>query len=89
MTCFGVLRHELLEFRLCSLVILVSQAGLQVGCCKLGPKVGRAHIDDLDRFEPGSRRFNPEKARGIAGLHAAPKLLLSGQNVGKAHRRAA
>ncbi|KRQ92992.1 hypothetical protein CQ12_38425 [Bradyrhizobium jicamae] len=61
---FCVFRHKLLELGLCSLMILVSQAGLQVGCCKLRPKVGRGQIYDLDRLEPRARRFNPNRRGG-------------------------
>ena len=38
-----------------------------------------AHVDDADRLQPRPRRLDPEQARGLAALDAAPELLLRGE----------
>ena len=43
------------------------------------PGVRSTHIDDPDGFYARSGRLDTEEARGLAALHAAPELLLSGQ----------
>jgi hypothetical protein len=43
---------------------------------KLGPGIGRAHVDDPHCLNPWSRRLHAEKPRRLAALDAAPKLLL-------------
>ena len=43
------------------------------------PAVGRTHIDDANSLQSWPRWLDPEEARGLAGLHAAPELLLGGQ----------
>ena len=42
------------------------------------PAVGRAHVDGSNRLQPRPWRLDPEQARGFAALHAAPELLLRG-----------
>src|SRR6266851_1037783 len=47
----GVLRHQLLQLGLSALVLLIGRAGPAIGGCEFRPRVGRAHIDDPDRFQ--------------------------------------
>jgi hypothetical protein len=37
------------------------------------------HVDDFDGGQPRSRGLDAEQDRGLAALHAAPELLLGGQ----------
>ena len=44
--------------------------------CKLGPGVGAAHVDGPDRLDLWPWRLDAKQVRGLAGLDAAPELLL-------------
>jgi hypothetical protein len=55
------------------------EAGRAEHTSELGRGIGRAHIDDPHRLDPGPWRLNAEQARGLAALDAAPELLLRGQ----------
>src|SRR5215218_10152983 len=46
---------------------------------ELGPGVGLAHVGRPHRFDPCPGWLNAEEARGLAGLDAAPELLLGGE----------
>src|SRR4051794_33383496 len=56
--CFlGVLRHQSLELVLGPLMIEEGVAGGPEQSGKLRPGVGRAHVDDADRLNAGTRRL--------------------------------
>jgi hypothetical protein len=46
---------------------------------KLGPGIGRAHIDRANGRYARPRRLDAEQARGLAALDAAPELPLGGE----------
>ena len=71
----GILRHELLQVGFGRFMLRVGGAGLPEDGCEFAPAVGGAHIDDADRFQPRSRGLDPEQARRIAALDAAPEFL--------------
>src|SRR6516225_6032299 len=45
---------------------------------KLRPRVGFAHVDDPNRLDPWSWRFDPIRSRRLAGLDAAPEAAFGG-----------
>src|SRR3974390_363378 len=73
---FGVLGHE--SFELCPglLMLEVGVAGASEHVGKFRPRIGRAHVDDPHRLDPGSGRGPEEEAGGLAALHATPELFL-------------
>src|SRR5438128_1761298 len=75
----GVLRHEPLELRLGGLVLEIGLARAPEHAGEFRPGVGRAHIDDTDRFNARPWRLGAEEARGLAALDTAPELLFRGQ----------
>ena len=75
----GVLGHQPLELDLGPLMLEEGGAGGAEHASELSPGIGGAHIDDPDGFYARSGRLDTEEARGLAALHAAPELLLSGQ----------
>ncbi len=75
----GVLGHQPLELDLGPLVLEEGGAGRAEHAGEFRPGIGRAHVDDPDRFDPWSRRLDAEQARGLAILDAAPEFLLRGQ----------
>src|ERR1035437_3963150 len=56
----GILRHQLFQVGLGAFMFLVGRAGSAVHGRELRPRVGGAHIDDADRFQPWPRRLDPE-----------------------------
>ena len=75
--CFlGVFGHGRLQlfFAAFTLQKRLPRAPEDIG--KFRPKA--SHIDEPDRRDPGFGRLNSEEARGLAALHAAPKLPFSG-----------
>ena len=75
----GVLRHQGLQLRPRSLMVQGCLPGRLKQAGKLGPGVGSAHVDGADRLDPRPWRLDAKQARGLAGLDAAPELLLGGQ----------
>src|SRR5208282_4758098 len=45
---------------------------------ELGPRIGRAHVDDPDRFDPRPRRLNAIGPRRFSRLDAAPEPAFGG-----------
>src|SRR5215204_6305930 len=74
-----VLRHERLELALGLLMLDKGWSGSAVDGGELGPGVRFAHVDRPHRFDARPRWLDPEEARGLAGLDAAPELLLGGE----------
>ena len=75
----GVFRHQALEL---GFGPLCSRKAARVRAEYAGefrPGIGRAHVDDPDSLDPRPRRLDAEQARRFAALHAAPELLLRGQ----------
>src|SRR5262249_30340880 len=72
----GILRHHGLELRLGGLMLKEGRSGPSEGGGKLRPGIGRAHVDDPHRLDPGPRSLDPEQARRLAVFHTAPELLL-------------
>src|SRR5258707_15394098 len=72
----GILRHHFLKLGLGAFMLLMGRTGAAIDGCKFRPCVGPAHVDDADRLQPGPWRFDPEQMRRLAGLDAAPELLL-------------
>ena len=75
----GVFRHQFLQVGLGGLVLLVGRPGPAIGGGELRPGIGGTHIDDPDRLQPWPRRLDPEQPRRLAAHHAAPELLLGGE----------
>src|ERR1019366_6921776 len=75
----GVLWHQALQLGLGALVIQKGRPGPAEHPGKLGPGVGRTHIDRANGRDERPRRLDPENARGLAALDAAPELLLGGE----------
>jgi hypothetical protein len=48
-------------------------AGRTEHASEFRPRIGRAHIDDLHRLDPGLGRLNAEWSRKFAGFDAAPE----------------
>ena len=76
----GILRHQGLQLCLGSLMLQKGLPRVPEETGKLRPGVRGAHVDDPDRLDPWLRWLNPEEARGLAALDAAPELPLSRDN---------
>src|SRR5262249_41542257 len=77
---FGILRHEALELCPRLFVVEMRRAGPGKDAGKLGPGIGRGHIDDADGFEPQPRRLDTKQLRLLTTFDAAPELALGGDN---------
>ena len=75
----GILRHQFLQIGLGALVLDKGRPGPAEHGGKLRPGVGGTHIDDPDRLQPRPWRLDPEQPGLLAVHHAAPELLLRGQ----------
>src|SRR5215207_4911948 len=75
----GVLRHERLELALGLLMLDKGWSGSAVDGGELGPGVRFAHVNRQHRLDARPRWLDAEEARGLAGLDAAPELLLGGE----------
>jgi hypothetical protein len=73
-----VLRDQFLQLELGAFVLLVRYLRAPEGYRQFRPAVGRAHVDGSNRLQPRPWRLDPEQTRGFAALHAAPELLLRG-----------
>src|SRR3954447_624654 len=61
---FGVLRHQLFEFGLGGIVLVIGGAGLEKDPGKFRPAMGGAYVDDSEGLALGARRLDAEQARG-------------------------
>src|ERR1700730_7808902 len=75
----GVVGHEALELGLGFLMLGKGLSRRPERGGELGPCIRRAHVDDPPRLDARPRWLDPEEARGLAALHAAPELLLGGE----------
>src|ERR1700724_2717624 len=75
----GVLRHQALQLSLGFFVVHERLAGRSEHGGKLGPGIGRAHVDNPHSLDPRPRWLDAEEARGLAALNAAPELFLRGE----------
>src|SRR5271166_5582822 len=64
----GVVRHQGFELGLGSLVVEKRRTGGAEEAGELGPRIGRAHVDDPDRFDPRPRRLNAIGPRRFSRL---------------------
>src|SRR6185369_9318926 len=71
----GILRHQGLQLALGPLMVEKRIPGIAEDRGELRPGIGRAHIDDADGLDAGSRRLGIDQVRCFARLHAAPELL--------------
>src|SRR5260370_10645843 len=78
----GVFRHQALELGLGALVFKKGRAGPAKHTGKLGPGIGRTHVDDANGRDARPRRLDAKQPRGLAALDAAPELLLGGPEQG-------
>src|SRR5258707_447655 len=62
----GILRHQLLQLALGGFMIQEGSASLAKHPGQFRPGIGRSHIDDPNRLDPGPRRLDAEQMRGIA-----------------------
>src|SRR5580700_6161535 len=76
----GILRHQILQFGLGLFMFEVRRTGPRENRSKLRPRIGGAHVDDTDRFDPWLRRLDSEQSRRLAALDAAPELALRGDD---------
>src|SRR5215469_14344407 len=77
---FGILRHEHLQLGLRPLMIQECLPGTAEQPGEFGPRIRRAHVNDPNRLDPGLWRLNPEEARGLTTLDAAPEFALCRDN---------
>src|SRR5271165_299987 len=73
-----VLRHQGFELGFGPFVVEKGGTGRAEEPGELRPRIGLAHIDDPNRFDPRPRRLNAIGARGLPGLDAAPEPALGG-----------
>src|ERR1700730_990955 len=71
----GIVRHQGFEFTFGPFVVEKGAPGVAEERGKLGPGVGRAHIDDADGLDAWTRRLGQDKVGDFAGLHTAPEFL--------------
>src|SRR6266545_7847378 len=71
----GILRHQGFELAFGPFVVEKGAAGVAKERGELGPRIGRAHIDDADGLDARPRRLGIDEMGRFAGLHAAPELL--------------
>ena len=76
----GILWHQALKFGLGSLVLEKGTAGRAEYAGELGPRIGRAHINDPNSLDSGVRWLDAKEARGLAALDAAPELTFRRDN---------
>ena len=73
-------RHEAFQFCLSSFMFEKSRVCSSERAGEFRPRIGGAHVDDVDRFDTRLRRINPEQGGGLAVLDAAPELSLRSDN---------
>ena len=72
----GILRHQALELRFGLLVLEMGRPCPRKDRRKLRPSVRRGHINNTDCLDPGFRRVDAEKGRGLSAFDTAPELPL-------------
>ncbi len=72
----GILRQQFLQVSLGAFVFRESGLCPSKHGGELRPAVGRAHIDDADRFKAGPGRIDTEQMRWLAAIYAMPKFFL-------------
>src|SRR3954462_12065450 len=82
----GVLRHEGFQLALGLLMLDEGRPRPAIHGRELGPGVRLTHVDRPHRFDASPGRLDAEEARGLAGLDAAPELLLGGEQKGLIER---
>src|ERR1700679_2600478 len=68
-----VIRHQSLELGLCPLVVQKSGTRGAEETGELHPRIGAAHVDYANCFDPRPRRLNAIGARRLSGLNATPE----------------
>src|SRR5215472_9165906 len=68
-----ILRHQGLELAFGPLVGVRGTPGVAEERGKLGPGVGRAHIDDADGLDEWTRRLGQDEVGDFARLYTAPE----------------
>src|SRR5262249_12220226 len=71
----GNLGHQGFELALGAFVVEKGAPGVAEERGKLGPGVGRAHIDDADGLDAWTRRLGQDEVGNFARLYTAPELL--------------
>jgi hypothetical protein len=74
-----ILRHKRLKLALGLLMLDKGWSGSAVDGGELRPGVRVTHVDRPHGFYASPGRLNPEEARGLTGLDAAPEFLLGGE----------
>src|SRR5687768_9061336 len=69
----GVLRYQPLEFGLAPLMIQKRRPGAAEQRRKVRPRIGSAHVDDLDALDARYRRFGVKRGRRLSGANSAPE----------------
>ena len=72
----GVLGHQSFELGLGPFVVEKGGTGGAEEAGELRPRIGLAHVDHPDRFDPRPRRFDAIGTRRVASLNAAPEPVL-------------
>src|ERR1700752_4295822 len=70
----GILGHQAFQFGFGVLVFEKGLLGVAIDRSELRPGVRSGHIHGTNGLHLWPRRLNAKEARGLAGLHAAPKL---------------
>jgi hypothetical protein len=74
----GVLWHQGLELGLGPLMVEKRRSRGAEEASELRPRIGLAHVDNANRFDPRPRRLDPIGARRLPGLNAPPESALRG-----------
>ena len=75
-----VLRHEAFQFSLGSFMFEKCRVSSSERAGEFCPRIGRAHIDDMDRRNPGLRWFDAEEGRALPAFDTPPELPLGGDD---------
>jgi hypothetical protein len=76
----GIVGHQSLQLGLGLLVLEIGRTGSGKDPGKLRPRIGRAHVKDTKRIDPGWRWVNAKQARELSTLDTAPELPLRRDN---------
>src|SRR3984885_7007426 len=68
-----VLRHQSFELGLCPFVVEKSRSRGAEEAGELRPRIGLAHVDDANCFDPWPWRLDAIGARRLSGLHTTPE----------------
>jgi hypothetical protein len=75
----GILGDKALEFSFGFLMLKVSVSGPSKYPGEFRPCIGRAHVDDPDRFDGRPGRLDSKQTREFTALDATPEFLFCGQ----------